>query len=107
MAHIAHGDTMPRHRAERTGDAGFTYGDPRTGLAGRPGKDGSRAHAWGDPSGYLVIRFADVVGRPELADELFLLDERMRTLREGGEQTLPEIPVWLAGVSARPLDASS
>jgi hypothetical protein len=100
-------DTIGRHRAEHARDALFTYGDPRTGLSGRPGKDPARARAWGDQGSYLVVHFSGVLGRAELADELFLLDERMRTLAEGGEQTLPSIPEWLGSVTTAVLDASS
>ena len=99
MAHLAHTESTPRHRAERAADAQFAYGDP--------GPENRRARAWGDPGGYLVIRFSDVVGKATMPEELFLLDARMRVLREGGEQTLPDIPVWLAGVTSRGLDASN
>lgn len=103
MVQIAHGDMLPRHRAEKTADAGFTYGDPSSTLASRPGKDCRRAWAWGDHGVFLHVRFADVIGKATLPGELEKLDERMRVHAEGGEQTLPEIPEWLANVQAIPV----
>lgn len=98
MAHVGRDDSMGRHRAANAAEAGFSYGYP-----GDPGERGCRAWAWGNPEIYLNVPFRDVLGHATLANELEKLDQRLRTLAEGGEQTLPEVPGWLAGVVSFPV----